>query len=111
MRLSPTTGEPVDFVWSEAARALLYINDLMDQDWCQSHSERVAFFDAIRQCYPYYMANMAEHFMSNEVEYDTMRPNGFHSSNGTRECRRMSDGSLCKRPADMQPDAAFIKIL
>lgn len=106
VRRSPTTGELVDFVWSEAARALFYINDLSEvyplEEWCPSHCDRTAYFDTIRQCFPYYMAN--------DAGCDNMRRNGFVSSDNTRECRRMPDGTLRLRPADMQRDAEFIKI-
>lgn len=107
VRLSPTTGEPVDFVWSEAVRALCYINDLMDvyplEESCPSSAERASYYDAIRQCFPYYMAN--------GVDDDNMRTGGFFSSDGRRECRRLSDGSLRKKPADMQPDSEFVKVV
>ena len=107
VRLSPTTRELVDFAWSEAVRALCCINDLMDvyplEESCQSPAERVAYFDAIRQCFPYYMAN--------GVDNDNMRQNGFYSADGKRDCRRMRDGSLRKKPADMQPDAEFVRIV
>lgn len=107
VRLSPTTREPVNFAWSEAVRALCYINDLMDvyplEESCPSSADRTAYFDAIRKCFPYYMAN--------GVDNDNMRQGGFYSSDGTRECRLMADGTLRKRPADMQPDAEFLRIV
>lgn len=106
VRLSPTSREPVDFVWSEAARALCYVNDLMEvyplEESCPSLDDRGAFFDAIRQCFPFYMAN--------GTQDDNMRESGFFSSDGTRKCRRKSDGSMEKKPAGMQPDAEFVRI-
>ena len=108
VRLSPTTREPVDFVLSEATRALCYVNDLMDvypiEESCgRTPADKVAYFETIRLCYPYYMANGEED--------DNMRARGFYGgADGERECRRMTDGSLRKKPADLQPDAEFIKI-
>ena len=92
MRLSPTTGEPVDFVWSEAVRALCYVNDLMGvyplEESCRSAAERAEYFDAIQRCFPFYMPTGEEN--------DTMGVDGFSSADGRRECRLMADGSLRK---------------
>ena len=80
VRLSPTTREPVNFAWSEAVRALCYINDLMDvyplEESCPSSADRTAYFDAIRKCFPYYMAN--------GVDNDNMRQGGFYLRWDTR---------------------------
>ena len=109
VRLSPSTGELVDFVRSEAMRALCYLNDLSDvyplEESCPSGAERASFFDAIKQCFPYYMAN--------GKGSDTMRVNGFSSYDGQAArvgCWRMPDGTL-RKPANLQPDAEFVKVV
>ncbi|PXF43431.1 hypothetical protein BWQ96_06821 [Gracilariopsis chorda] len=92
IRLSPSTGEPVDFEYGEAVRAFGFINDLME--WYPSpplcEGEGFPhFFKAIAACYPYYDTSCQ------------MQLKGFIGRR--KEVQLLDDGTLLKDPEHLMP--------
>lgn len=94
LRLSPTTGEVVDFSHLEAIRSLFYINDVLSL--YDASSDRVLsarVWQSLKTCYPYYEAGCR------------MSEDGFF---GIKSMKRLEDGTFEKSPPDMTPASSYI---
>lgn len=95
VRMSPTSGQLVDFTHGEAVRALFYISDIVkmrdaagpdglaDQTWLTLHT-----------CFPFYEVGCR------------ISEDGFFGLSGSMT--RRQDGSFAKSPADLQPVSTHI---